>query len=450
MQKQPFIVLLWLLTGQILFAQNTLTPSLKTPAPNWRQSIIKGMQHLGYSLPTVQQGLTKNTGTHNRFNLLQLDSTKTFYGYDVPFPGDSTPLFRSKYRYEPLNVKIEENEQFDAANWKKMTRSTFLADDLGRDLEITAEIYLDSLQQYFPESSLRNYPHGNSKTLSDSIFAYSWNMDTQEWMLIFEVRNQFDANDRLLESRSLIDLFGAPVWLKDKYFYDANGDNIRIETYFADGPFEVLTAKVENEFENHQPIETIAYIVDDNSGFAPQSRVSRTFESDLEKETLSFEWNDETNEWQQTESIRYEHDSENRVTQSDKTFYFDNEPSEQERIKYAYKAGENLALESIYLGFDNEFYLSDRKYFYYKGSVSGANDLKAETLTLSPNPTFGQVQMQLDEPAVYKVFNAHGELVSSGICQPNSTLELNDLSTGMYFLSAQTETTTFAAKLMKL
>ncbi|MDX2281997.1 MAG: T9SS type A sorting domain-containing protein [Saprospiraceae bacterium] len=447
--KNVIWALLWAIAIVPATAQKRLPVSLQPYVANFTYPVAKTLQKAGFALPGITPH-TQHSMVQQRFSPLQLDSTKTFYGYDVPFPGDSTPLFRSKYRYEPLNVKIEENEQFEDGKWKKMSRNTFLGDGLGRDLEITGEIYLDSSQQYFPESRLLNYPHGNSKTLSDSIFAYSWNMDTQEWTLILEVHNQFDANDRLLESRSLIDLFGTPVWLKDKYFYDAQGDNIRIETYFSDGAFEVLTAKVENAFENHQPVETIAYIVDDNSGFAPQSRVSRTFESGLEKETLSFEWNYETNDWQQTESIRYDYDSAKRVIFNEKTFYVENGPAEQERITYAYKDEDNLALESIYFGFDNNFFLSDRKYYYYSGGMSGTNDLKAEALTLRPNPTLGQVQIQLDEQAVYKVFNATGELVSSGICQPNSTLQLNNLPTGMYFISAFTSNKMFSGRLVKI
>lgn len=451
MKKLIFYVLLWAVAPQAIFAQKALPPSLQPYAVNWRHTVVKSMQRLGYQMPTAQNEIAKTTGVKDRSSLLQLDSTKTFYAYDVPFPGDSTPLFRSQYRYEPLNTKIEENEQFENGTWLKINRTTFLSDGQGRNVEITAEVFNDSLQHYIPDSRLKTYPRNNSQTLLDSIFAYRWEPQTQAWTLIFATLNQYGPNDRLLESRSLIDLFGQPIWLKDKFIYDANGSNIRVESYGILGGFEIPTSKVENTFDMRQPVETIAYTMDDNGNFAPQSRITRTFVlTDKEKEVNSYEWDLETGDWRQTEATVYDYDNQRRVVAKETVWYHKDEPEERSLLRYAYKEGDNLALESSFVWLDNQFLLTDRKFYYYRGTTSTQDGLADLSLAISPNPTIGQVQILLDEPATITLYDANGGLVSSGVYQPQPTLSLYDLPNGLYFITARTENKMFSGRLVKM
>ncbi len=451
MKKFLFCVFMWGVSGQMLSAQKTLPPSLQPYAPNWHHSIVKFMQRMGYQMPTMHNDLVGSAGVQDRSAFLQLDSTKTFYAYDVPFPGDSTPLFRSKYRYEPLNIKIELNEQFENGSWLTLNRSTVRSDDLGRDVEITAEAYDQPTKDFTPDSRLLVYPRGSSKNLFDSVFTYRWDPQAQDWVMIFTILNQYSPNDRLLESRSLLDVFGQPVWFKDKYIYDANGDNIRVESFGLLDGFEIMTSKVEIRYNQNQPVETIAYAVNEMGEFEPQSRITRSFVlTDREKQVNSYEWDLENNDWFQTEGVTYDYDNERRVIQKETTFYHKEDPEERERFTYAYKQGENLALESSFVWIDNDFILTDRKYYYYRGAASAKGSESNLPLTLLPNPTIGHAQLQLNEPAVINIYNTNGDLISSGMYQPNATLLLYDLPNGLYFITARTEKEMFSGRLVKI
>jgi hypothetical protein len=451
MKKFLFYVFMWVLATHALSAQKVLPPSVQPYASKWQHSIVKNLQRIGYQIPDMHNGAGKSIGVNDRSAFLQLDSTKTFYAYDVPFPGDSTPLFRSKFRYEPLNTKIEENNQFENGIWLPLNRITVLSDDLGRDVEISAEIYDVNTKDFSPESRLLVYPRGNSDTLVDSVFTYGWNAQAQQWVAIFIMLNQYGPNDRLLESRSLLDVFGQPVWFKDKYTYDANGDNVKIESYGLLDGFEILTSKLEIKYDKNQPVETVAFIVDENGEFAPQSRITRTFVmGNREKQVNSYEWNLENNDWFQTEGITYDYDNERRVIQKETIIYHKEDPEERERLTYAYKQGENLALESSFIWLDNDFILWDRKYYYYRGAASVKGNQGNLPLSLVPNPTLGHTQIQLDEPAVIKIYNTHGDLISSGLYQPNTTLLLHDLPVGLYYITARTEKEMFSGRLVKM
>jgi hypothetical protein len=171
-----------------------------------------------------------------------LDSTKTYFNYNQPAPGDSTPLHRSIYTYPSADTKIEANYQFENGDWRPLSRFTSVSDGQQRLVDVAAEGFYPDAQAFQFDSRLRVFPHGNSQELMDSILIFSWDSIAVDWHLAYVIRNIFDAQDRLKESVSSFDFLGSPLILKDVYSYNNAGDNYLIEGFAVIDSIELPTA----------------------------------------------------------------------------------------------------------------------------------------------------------------------------------------------------------------
>ena len=435
------------LSANALVAQRTLSPGVRPYAENWPYTLVHAMHRAGFDMPT-QAAAPVTKGVDSR-NALQLDSTKTFYGYNLNGPGDSTPLSRTTYQYPQPDTKIEINSQWDNNAWLTLNRTTFVADDQQRLVEATAEAFDPVTQTYAPDSRLEIFPHGDSPVLIDSFFTYLWDSTIMDWHIILAARNTFDGQDRLIESVSSVDYFGDPLIFKEVYSYDDNGDNHLIEEFAILGDDVFPSKRIDNMFADHKLIEEMVS-VSDGINFLPQSRTNYAYTLfGAIRLIMDFEWN---GNWKMTRRVEYKFDDDQRVA-SRETSIDPTSTDERELVTYAYVEDENLAREMTF-HFDDDLFdwvLDSKKFYYYNNGVSSLDPTpgSVQALVAWPNPTTGLVQLTFDAEADVRVFDAAGQLLQSRRVQPGQPLDLTVLPAGIYALTAQQGADFYSGKIVK-
>ena len=445
--------LLLILTGQTLFSQKTLPPGVRPYAENWTYTLVKSLHRAGFDMPAMAAMPASENGVNGR-STLQLDSTKTFYAYDLNAPGDSAPLFRTIYQYPSGDTKIEINYQYDNGAWLTLNRSTLTSDGQQRLVDAFAEVFDPATQSYKPDSRLEVFPRGNSQVLVDSFFTYLWDTSVLDWRLTFSGRNLFDDADRLLESYSSVDYLGTPLVFRDVYSYDTLGDNNLIETFALVDGEEYPGGHTDLVYADHRLIEETAYSFD-GAEFVPQNRDNYAYTlSGALRRHMKFEWDAEKGGWHLFQTIDYSYDNEQRLAGKETAFLPLNAQEEREFVAYAYVQDENLYTERVYLWDDDLFdwVLDSKKYFYYTGLVSAdPAPGKALTLRVSPNPTTGLVQFSFagDGEASVRLYDVAGQLLQSRLVQPGQPLDLTALPAGVYNVTARQDAELYSGKIVK-
>ncbi|MCK6691222.1 MAG: T9SS type A sorting domain-containing protein [Thermoanaerobaculia bacterium] len=427
------VALIFTLAAQTAHAQRTLPPSLRPYAENWTYTLVKSLHRAGYDMPTMPATPISANGVSPR-NTLQLDSTKTFYAYNLNFPGDSLPLFRTIYQYPAPKVKIEINYQYENNGWLTLNRSTLISDDQERLVEVTAEAFDPLSQSFNPDSRLEIFPHGDSPELVDSVFTYGWDTTIQDWTRLFSIKNVFDDQDRLLENISQVDYLGTPVIFRDVYYYDANGDNHLIENFAIMDGFEFHGGRTNIVYVDHRPIEVEVLVSNDGVNFLPDSRTNYAYHlSGLIRKQMNFEWDAEKDNYRLNQTIDYFYSPDQRLVGKETAFMPLNAHEERERVSYVYIDDENLSVEWLHLWDDDLFdwVLDSKKFYYYNGLVPvRPAPSPALALQVTPNPTTGAVQFTFVNEADIKVFDLTGQMVQSRLLQPGQRLDMSALPAG--------------------
>lgn len=447
MKNNLLLILLFLsLIGQTAFAQKRLSPSIRPLAVNWTYSVVKSMQRAGFDMPTMPANtLTSNQGSY----ALQLDSTKTFYEYSQGWGGDSTPIFRTTYVYPQTNTKIETNFQYDNGQWQPLHRSTISHDDQKRLVAVSAEIFDAESQTFRPDSKLEIFPHGDSPELIDSFLTSLWDSTILDWRILLANENLFDPQDRILESVTLLNNLGDTLIFKEVFAYNANGDNHLIEEFDLSGNDVIPSGRTEITYVDHRPLEVLV-LVSDGISFLPQRRTNYAYNlfGELRKQ-MEFKWNPEENRLYLFKTNDYAYDPTQRLSTITTSWHT---TEERQLTHYGYLADENLYVE-IVLHWDDDLFdwvLDSKKYYYYAGFVSVDPDpITVRSLDLSPNPTAGLTRLKLDGPAQIQIFNANGAMVSSREYRPEDLLNLADLPSGLYFITARSASEVYAGRIVK-
>lgn len=449
--KIALFALFLFLSGQMAFAQKTLPQGVQPYAENWTYTLVNAMHRAGFDMPTMK-ATPQPANIIQQRNALQLDSTKTFNAYNSP-TGDSTPVFKTRYLYPSADSKMEISYQYDNGVWKPINRALYVNDDQQRIVEVLGESYNEESQSFFFDSRLDVFPHGNSDILVDSFFTYAYDTVSQNWLLLLANRNTFDAQDKQQENLTTLFYLGEPIVFKEKFFYDAHGDNHLIEETGSFGGEEVSTGKTEMTYVDHQLIEAVVY-ASDGFSFFPQERSNYAYNlnGSMRKE-MSFEWNAANNNFQLVQTIDFFYDNQNRLAGKETVKIQPNAWDEKERVSYAYVEGTDLYLEYVHNWNDDLFdwILDSKKYFYYDGSTAvDPTPATVKALSISPNPGTGVFRLNLASEAVVHVFDATGKMMQSTVLQPGQDLNITALMPGMYTLMARQGTAVFNGKIVKL
>jgi len=447
--KNILFALLWAIVLVPVSAQKTLPQSAQPYAGYFTPNVANALKKAGFDLST---NATRDLNPHaqQRSGVLQLDSTKSFYGYDLT--GDSLPIFRTIYQYPQPILEIQTEYQFENDVWLTLNRSNIFKDNQGRIVEIVSEAFDMDKGDFKPDSRALVFPHENSQVLVDSFYVYGWDTLATDWSLLFFSTNQYDAQDRLIISISSFDYLGQPLLFKDVYTYDANGDNTLVESFALFNGDEVPSSKRELKYDNHLVTQVVAFIPDGVGGYLAQSKITYAYTSfDKEEQVNSYEWSFDANDWAQNQGDTYGYDNAQRVNAKETVLYNQDGSEERNLSTYDYVEDDNLKSEANYYWSVSDFVLIDRKFYYYgDGTLSDKSPIyTAPPLEVSPNPTSGLARLNLEVPATIRIYNTQGEMVSNGAYQPNQTLNISDLPTGLYFVIAHSSDQAFVGRLVK-
>lgn len=449
MKKILFALLLALPMLQAA-AQRPLPPSLHKYTQSWSYPVINMMRKAGFDLKAASTNPAP-AKAESRSNDWQLDSTNTFFGYTLSAGGDSSPVNRSTYTYPQPGTQEETNFQFDNGVWITLNRVTYSKDNLDRIVNTYAEAYDPVKGDFVPDSRLEAYPHGNSQILLDSFNVYSWDSLASNWTLLIASQNQYDAQDRLIQSVSTFDYFGQPLLFKDVYSYNAAGDNHLIQSFAVFNGAEIPSSKNELLYSNHLLIQTIQFASDQLGGYIQQVR--STFAYTASKQLMqenTYEWNAAVGDWAPTQFDKYEYDNENRVSVKE-TIHIEQDGSEsRERFSFAYLEGELIAKEDSYIWDGTDYYLSDRKYYHYsKDGQAASPEVETLRLRITPNPTTGLINIELPENAGLHLFDAQGREMGIFLQREGNQLNVSALPAGWYLISADSADSRFVGKFLK-
>ena len=450
MKTKTIVFALFLVMGsQISFAQRTLPAAIRPYAENWTYTLVSAMNRAGFDMPTMSDRKPR-TGALQQRNALQLDSTKTFHEYHSG-TGDSTPVFRTRYLYPSSNSKTEINYYYSDGTWLPQNRAMYVSDAQQRLVEIIAEIWNPETQNYQFDSRLEIFPHGDSPELIDSLATAVWDTASGTWNVLMTIGNSFDG-DRLLESLTTLAYPGSPVQFRERYSYDANGDNILIEESGIFNGEETPTSKTDLVYVDHRPIEVTTYDTD-GVNFYPYSRrnMAYTLFGAIRKE-MNFAWNVEQENFKLFQTTDFFYDNEQRLAGKEIVHIQPNAWDEKERYAYSYVQDENLYMEWYLIWNDDLFdwILDSKKIYYYSGSTAVDPDPKNNVaLRAWPNPSTGIVQFDLQEAGTVQIFDQTGHLVQSREMQPGQSLDISGLPAGAYTFLARQGADTWRGKVMK-
>lgn len=449
MNKLFFTVLVTLLTSSLIFAQSLS----KT---DWYQQLPKQalalLQKVNFGVASASKEPTL------RVEPLRLDSTRSFSGYDLPTT-DSFPNVRSRFQYPKPNVQVEINALYQQGKWVTTGRFTETRDQLGRVVELAGDSYLEAEKKYEPESKLMLYPRGNFSTLIDSVAIYIWNDGINNWEKTLLQTNSYNAQNRLAREFSEITVEGLKYQSMVTYTYNEAGKNTLIEEVKLFNGIVSPVSRTAMTYNGDGKLSESIVSVYWKGNFVPSDREVFLYAPDAHR-VDTYLWVQPNGFWDKTQSHLYKLDVWNRTASLEKTFKgFDGNPDSRELVLYSYAvAGDQpdyhrLALEQT-LQWDitaGKFNLSNRKFYHYRGISTDLPDLevKVKSLLIFPNPSQEKIQLSLEEDAQVWVYNAMGQQMLSRRLAAGQSLDVMNLTRGVYYVVAQQEQVLYTGKLIK-
>ncbi len=449
MKKLLFTALVTLLTGSFIFAQTASKTERYQQLP--KHAVVL-LQKVNFGVVAESKGPTL------RVEPLKLDSTRSFFGYNLPAK-DSFPNVRSRFQYHKPNVLVETSAIFQQGNWVITGRFTETRDQLGRVVELAGESYLQDEKKYQPESKLLLYPRGNFSTLIDSVAIYIWNEDANNWEKTLLQTNSYNAQNRLAREFAEITVDGLKYQSMVTYTYNEAGKNTLIEEvklfYGIVSPVSRTTMAYNGDGKLSESIVSVYW----QGKYVPSDREVFLYARDAHR-IDTYLWVETNGYWDKTQSHLYKFDAWGRNASLEKTFKgFDGNPDTRELVLYNYAVAgdqpnyQHLALEQT-LQWDHatgKFNLSNRKFYHYRGISTDLPDLevKVKSLLIYPNPSRENVQLSLEEDAQVWVYNALGQQMLSRRLAAGQSLDVVNLSRGVYYVVAQQEQILYTGKLIK-
>lgn len=388
--------------------------------------------------------LSQITGSDGK--LLRID---TYLNYKTL---DSAVFQRIQYDYPIPTQRIETTYQFEEGLWAAQTRFNYTFDALGRTIESILERYDLGAKAFFPQIRTQNFPRGSSLNQLDSVFTYNWSDSQQAWELSISQRNRFNAKNQLVESETAISFSGQNFRNRDLNFYDAMGNNIRVENYtFLNGQF-FRTGFTSRVYENNLVSSITSYGAVPPADSVPLSRTVNTYTANkLLSSTEGFSWDLIAKAWKKSSSSAYSYTAEQQLQSLINTLII--EDKEQiSRADYFYTPNGRIARVESYQGTGTppEWALDSKQFYYYDQASSLREPALAPKLfKISPNPSADEVRLDLPWGSSFQVFNASGQLQALGVMNGQKALDIRGWNSGMYWVVARKGTEVLLGKIIK-
>lgn len=420
--------------GALLLASPILAQNKLTLPATAKVFLTQRAPLLAEHFQKITEITPQTNGVADRGNTPQLDSAVLYTGYGQ---NDSFPQTKSIFTYPSANVAVQ-TDFTQIGGWQPENRATQTKDNLGRIRNIFTEIYDPNTDEWAPESRLIMVPHGTSLTLTDSLVIEIWDADQNSWIVGFSIVTSFDDQDRPVMIFTYVNQLGFAYTLLDELYYDANGDNYLTEqSIYEQGEWTLFT-RIESEFEQHREIVRASYTVIGPGTYAPSTKIETEYDAAGNDIVIQiFDGDFITGEWTLAEIIQRTFDGANRLTAEEyQSLRFDAPPAD--RTEYVYLDGDNLALE-IYSEKDpgtQTWNVLEKTYYYYSNTTANHEIANGEPLILSPNPTFGVVNVPASSKAQVAVLDINGKQTQT-VQHNNGQINLERLPAGVYYILVQ-------------
>jgi YD repeat-containing protein len=437
-------------------AQQTLPPSIQPYAVNWSYAVKQMLNAGGYNVPGPKAEFDFRDGTQGRSQSAALDSTVTYFGYNVG-GGDSIPLFRNMYTYPTQGVEVITESFFEMGVWVPLSRTQLVADTLGRLVEATSHRYDAEAGEFIPDARIEFFAHGNYIELIDTLFVYAWSVELKAYVRQLTIRNAYDAHGQMTQSVSSIEIFDFPLVFEDHYKYDKEGQLTQVLSFNIDGNESIPAGKQELRYVNKQLTLTTNFISDGFVGFLPQARTAYAYhhKGGLQSQK-AFDWDITNKKWVLTEDHAYAYDKDGKRTSATDIILQQNVQLANEKIIYTYTADDVPAMETSYVwNKDLQAYEMDQqRHYYYKTNAAEGLDetddpVVADATFMYPNPTSGIVQVKLSGQISVLIYTISGQLIKKyALAHGERVIDLKDLPAGIYQVRAKSDEDYFSGKLL--
>lgn len=388
--------------------------------------------------------LSQITGSDGK--LLRVDTYRNYKALD------SVAFQRVQYDYPISTQRIETSYQFEAGLWVAQTRFNYTFDALGRTIESIFERYDPGAKVFYPQIRTQNFPRGSSLSQVDSVFTYNWSDSQQAWELSIGQRNRFNAQNQLMETETAISFSGQSFRNRDLNFYDANGNNTRIENYtFLNGQYSKTGFTVQ-VFDNQLLLSSTRYAPIPPADSVPLSRTVNTYSANkLLSSTEGFSWDLLGKVWKKNSSSVFSYTAEQQLQSQIITVIMDSK-EQISRADYFYTPNGSIARVESYQGSGTpQEWALDSKQFYYYDLASSLREpaFAPKRFKISPNPSADEVRLDLPWGSSFQVFNASGQLQASGIMNGQKALDIRAWNSGMYWVLARKGAEVLLGKIIK-
>ena len=313
---------------------------------------------------------------------------------------------------------------------------------------------------------------------------YEWIDD--DWVQYYKIEHTYEAGYEILWMiYEWMDAWQSTA--KGEYEYDAHGNETLYVESMWDGEEWMVMFKYKTEYE-YDPSGNITVIVSydwmDDDWMATSKNVYEYNAVGNVTMSASYGWDDDTNDWRGWEKYDYLYDdATDELTTLTAYFWEDNIWIESYKSEYEYDAAGNMTVSVSYYWENNawleadkyeytfdldysitdliipsDVYLNNKKleeknyfwdgtdwvesrvttYYWSEQEIIDAipDIITSASLSIYPNPATTEIHVKRDsnERADYVIYNNTGQTVMSGKLKDDSTIEIQSLSAGIYFL----------------
>jgi len=284
-----------------------------------------------------------------------------------------------------------------------------------------------------------------------------------EWMDAWQstAKGEYEYDSHGNETLYVESMWAGEEWMvmfkyKTEYGYDASG-NITLMVFYdwMDDDWVVAYKNVYEYNAAGNVTMSASYGWDDDTNdWRGWEQYDYLYDDATEELTtlISYYWED--NEWIESYKYEYEYDTSGNMTVSVSYNWENNGWVEAEKYEYMYDLDYSIADLVI----PSDFYMNNKKlweksyswdgtewvesgiatyYWSEKEIIDAIPDIiTSSSLVIYPNPATAEIHVKFDskEPADYVMYNNTGQTVMSGKLKDDSTIEIQSLSAGIYFL----------------
>ena len=388
------------------------------------------------------------------------DGNVIMYAYAYWYDNDLIVKYKREATYDPKGNELTNTRydwDYENNDWITMYKGESEYDDDGN-----LTLYTD--YEWIDEDWMQYYKIEHTYDAGYEILwmIYEW-MDA--WQSTAKGEYEYDSHGN--ETVYVESMWDGEDWMvmfkyKTEYEYDPSG-NITLMAFY-DWMDDDWMATYKNEYEYNavgNVTMSVSYGWDDEANdWQGWEKYDYLYDDATEELTMLTAYYWENNIWMESYKSEYEYDAAGNMTVSVSYYWENNAWLESDKYEYTFDLDysitdliipadvyiDNKKLGEISYFWDGTDWVESRVITYYwseKDIIDAIPDIVTSSpLSIYPNPATTEIHVKLDskETADYAIYNNIGQTVMSGKLKDDSIINVQSLSTGVYFLRVSGKT----------